>query len=229
MKKKLINFAHFVRIRRGFTLTEVLMAMMIVGLIGVALASLSRSAAKEGGVGRSKVLLRNNLSSFMRTLRNDLAKASNVARVSGKLDDDLPDKPVELLIIEQNLTRGGREVAMDPADTSAKVIFYCFVRGNDQKDIVPSSAYRGGNIYRMESFGALDCDKVVSDSANLVLTNVKYIPYEKDFQYPVPLFELDPRFSQGTALFNVRLIVELPSTPLVNDVVEETFAAPMGY
>ena len=46
---------------KGFTLTEILLAVMIVGIIGVALAALTTAASREGGVGRSKILLRNIL------------------------------------------------------------------------------------------------------------------------------------------------------------------------
>ena len=57
---------------KGFTLTEILLAVMIVGLIAISLAALTRAAARESGVGRSRIMLRNNLSRFMRTLRTDI-------------------------------------------------------------------------------------------------------------------------------------------------------------
>lgn len=64
--------------KSGFTLTEVLLAVMVVGLIGVALASLTTAATRESGVGRSKVMLRNNLSLFLRTLRDDINAATYI-------------------------------------------------------------------------------------------------------------------------------------------------------
>ena len=79
---KIKNFKGF---SRGFTLTEVLLAVMIVGLIGVSLASLTRAAARESGVGRSKIMLRNNLSMFLRTLREDMAGATRVDYIGGDL------------------------------------------------------------------------------------------------------------------------------------------------
>lgn len=60
--------------KKGFTLTEILLAVMIVGIIGVALASLTTAASRESGVGRSKVMLRNNLSIALRQLRQECTR-----------------------------------------------------------------------------------------------------------------------------------------------------------
>lgn len=239
MKKCLNSF--LINRRHGFTLTEVLLAVMIVGLIGVALASLTRSAAREGGIGRSKILLRNNLASFMRTLRRDLASAT-VVQATGKLSLENNTSPVIVLKIGQNVQADGTtSVAMDPRQKSKKLITYCFVRGTNQTNIVPATAYRGGAIYRKCS--TVDADNpgecVVGDeyptaaecaSGELVLNNVKYIPYEETFKYPVPFFGKD-KFSRAGSpdLLTVRLITELDSTPVINDVIEETFSAPMGF
>ena len=83
MKKNRFFSFRFGKDRGGFTLTEVLLAVMIVGLIAVALAALTRAAARESGAGRSKIMLRNNLSTFVRTLRRDMAQATVVKSVSG--------------------------------------------------------------------------------------------------------------------------------------------------
>ncbi|MBR3631750.1 MAG: prepilin-type N-terminal cleavage/methylation domain-containing protein [Elusimicrobiaceae bacterium] len=215
--------------RRGFTLTEVLLAVMIVGLIGVALASLTRSAAREGGVGRSKILLRNNLASFVRTLRKDLASAT-VVNATGIITAS-NSTPIKLLEIGQNVQADGvTPVAMDPNAPGAKKITYCFVRGNNNTNIVPSSAYRGGAIYRVKG-DTYSCPDSAMTSSNLVLNNVKYIPQGTTTpNYPVPLFVRD-NFSRADSpnLLTVRLITELDSTPIINDVINETFSAPMGY
>ncbi len=63
---------------RGFTLTEVLLAAVIVGVIGVALAALTTSAVREGSMGRSRQALRNEISISMRQLRNDIQNAKKV-------------------------------------------------------------------------------------------------------------------------------------------------------
>lgn len=236
MKK---NYSFWKNRRRGFTLTEVLLAVMIVGLIGIALASLTRSAAREGGIGRSKILLRNNLASFMRTLRRDLASAT-VVQATGELSLENNTSPVIVLKIGQNVQADGTTpVALDPHQQSTKLITYCFVRGTNQTNIVPATAYRGGAIYRVESSSQYDCPSAKMKGDYLVLDNVKYIPYENTFKYPVPFFGKD-KFSRETqlnsnsdskssSLLTVRLITELDSTPVINDVIEETFSAPMGY
>ena len=228
MKK---NYSFWKNRRRGFTLTEVLLAVMIVGLIGVALASLTRSAAREGGIGRSKILLRNNLASFMRTLRKDLASAT-VVQATGELSLEDDTSPVIVLKIGQNVQADGTTaVAMDPRQQSKKLITYCFVRGTNQTNIVPATAYRGGAIYRVESSSEYACpsSKMIDDY--LVLDNVKYIPDGATTPaYPVPLFEKDKFSRNGSPdLLKVRLITELDSTPIINDVIDETFSAPMGY
>ncbi|MBP5429727.1 MAG: prepilin-type N-terminal cleavage/methylation domain-containing protein [Elusimicrobiaceae bacterium] len=67
---------------RGFTLTEVLLAATIVGVIGVAVVALTTSAMREGSMGRSRQALRNEISISMRQLRNDLQNAKKVAIVN---------------------------------------------------------------------------------------------------------------------------------------------------
>lgn len=214
------------RFRGGFTLTEVLLAVMIVGLIAVALASLTRAAARESGVGRSKIMLRNNLSMFMRTLRQDMAKASYVEAISGPLSVS-NTSPVVLLKVAQNVRSDGSTIVASSAPSlTAKRVTYCFARGTDNSNIEPSGAYRGGKIYRLE--GTTSFPACSANDDNLLLSNVKYIP--SDSSYPVPLF-MRNSFSRDktNSLLTVKLITELNSTPVVNDVVEETFAMPMGY
>lgn len=211
--------------RGGFTLTEVLLAIMIVGLIGVALASLTRAAARESGAGRSKIMLRNNLSMFMRTLRKDMAQATYVETMADTLSLN-NSNPVTLLKVAQNVDSKGQAVS---SSLTPKWITYCFTRGSDNSRINPEGAYRGGAIYRLEgddSFPACS-----SSEGNMVLNNVKYIPSGADgTNYPVPLFALNPFSRDHTkSLLDVRLITELNSTPVINDVVEETFSMPMGY
>ena len=63
---------------KGFTLTEVLLAAMIVGIIGIALAALTTAALRESGVGRTRITLRNQISLFLRQLRQDMQKATSV-------------------------------------------------------------------------------------------------------------------------------------------------------
>ena len=50
---------------------EVLLAALIVGVIGIALAALTTAAVREGGVGRTRVMLRHQLSLAMQQLRQD--------------------------------------------------------------------------------------------------------------------------------------------------------------
>lgn len=63
---------------KGFTLTEVLLAAMIVGIIGIALAALTTAALRESSVGRTRIMLRNQASLFLRQLRQDIREATSV-------------------------------------------------------------------------------------------------------------------------------------------------------
>ena len=58
--------------KKGFTLTEVLLAAMIVGIIGISLAALTRAALRESGAGQVRLMLRNQASLFLRQLRQDV-------------------------------------------------------------------------------------------------------------------------------------------------------------
>ncbi len=214
--------------KKGFTLTEVLLAVMIVGLIGVALASLTRAAARESGVGRSKIMLRNNLSSFMRTLREDIAQASYILYLRDTTAPGTESEP--LVYIAENVSRSGEILTTaDGRSLVPRWIMYCFVPGNIAA-LAPSGATRGGVIRRHEMTSKVTNASALSackSSGQIVLTNVKYIA---DSGYPVPMFKLHDFSHTGTkSLMDVKIITELNSTPVVNDVIEETFAVPNGY
>lgn len=226
--KNFISVAKFSR--RGFTLTEVLLAVMIVGLIGIALAALTRASAREGGVGRSRIMLRNNLSGFMRTVRRDLLQASFVENTAGALSD-LSTDPVVLLQIKQNVDVNGNPLNVPGQVLTKRLITYCFQRGTDQADINPPGAYRGGKIYRLVAENTSvfpDCSNVTAN--DVVLEYVKYISSTEDgVNYPVPFFGRHVFSSvAGTNVLAIQLIVELRSKPVVNEVIEETFTVPMG-
>ena len=60
---------------KGFTLAEILLAVLIVGIIGVALAAVTTAALRESGTGRTRLILRNQLSIAVRQLRQDIQLA----------------------------------------------------------------------------------------------------------------------------------------------------------
>lgn len=65
--------------KQGFTLVEILLAVMIIGIIGVALAAVTSAALRESGVGRTRMILRNQLSVAVRQLRQDIQLAETVS------------------------------------------------------------------------------------------------------------------------------------------------------
>ena len=144
MKKRLFRKINFKKYS-GFTLTEVLLAVMIVGIIGVALASLTRAAARESGVGRSKIMLSNNLNSFYRQVRKDLAVATVIDLVEGPLDGAAFDgKYVPLIQFITNGTMDGESIV---SGITPKKVVYCFLRGEDQENITPQDATRGEKFF----------------------------------------------------------------------------------
>ena len=221
--------------KKGFTLTEILLAVMIVGLIGIALASLTRAAAREAGVGRSKIMLRNHLSSFMRTLRGDLAKASRVSYVINGATCNTGG--ALLLRIHTNTDQTGAKIISDQGQETILYCHKCSTAAATFPPVMPSGSYRGGTIYRkvLSSYNSsATCSSGYMTAANAVLSNVKYIPASGS-NYPVPLFMVNPYALGGTtgnsmnSIINVKLITELDSRPVVNDVIEETFAVPTGF
>lgn len=234
--------------RKGFTLTEILLAVMIVGLIGVALAALTTAASRESGVGRSKVLMRNNLSLALRTLRNDINNATFIDEVKGPIGGSASTSAINLLKLKKNATTDGDTVmgskfkSITDKTTQAvnqEYVTYCFIPGTitsniDGVAVLPNTSGTkstiGGRIYR--SSGTSDYTACGSGS-RLILDNVKYIP--NSYDYPVPLFcaGLACAYNSGNptsaSLLSVRIITELNSSPVTNDVIEEIFAVPNGF
>lgn len=211
--------------KKGFTLTEILLAVMIVGLIGVALAALTTAASRESGVGRSKVMLRNNLSLALRTLRSDINSARQIDLVAGT-----------------SIPTAGPLLQLK--NTGNTYITYCFKAGTietnrEGKAILPAGAKIGGSLYRVLNTGTYGSCSIATSSGTCcascncrkLLDDVKYIP---SGSYPVPLFCLGNNCHAGSNLgtsgiLTVRLITELYSRPVVNEAVEEMFITPGGF
>ena len=237
---------------KGFTLTEILLAVMIVGIIGVALAALTTASSREAGVGRSRVLLRNNLSLAMRQLRQDVHSSTQLQYARGQISAASAGNVIPLLVLARNVNLKGNPL---PGRTPS-YITYCFVVGSHAAQ--PSGALAGGTIYRRESeqitwsSATPSCGNNPATDTNfqVFLHNVKFIPSGitvEDRTYPVPLFRVDSgdgatyslheenhnilRWYYGElgALLRVNLITELPSKPVVNDVVEQKFMMQNGF
>ena len=64
--------------KQGFTLVEILLAVMIIGIIGLSLAAITTAALRESSVGRTRIILRNQLSVAIRQLRQDIQLANTI-------------------------------------------------------------------------------------------------------------------------------------------------------
>lgn len=224
--------------KKGFTLTEILLAVMIVGIIGVALASLTTAASRESGIGRSKVMMRNNLSLFMRMLRQDVQETTRVLYKSGEVSSGTSLVP--LIALGKNMDLSGQQVG----DNAPTVVLYCFQPGSITKTtsgatVVPSGSKDGGSIYRYEvpyasysvSVGVPNCP---SSGGEEILSNVKYIPSSSEYPVPfigpryIPTVSNSVRKDLGSVIY-VNIITELPSNPVVNDVIQEDLVVRNGF
>lgn len=214
--------------KQGFTLTEVLLAVMIVAIIGVALSSLTTAASRESALGSSRTMLRNKVSLALRQLRQDIHNASAVLRVGGKLSlSDTTAVPV--LILVKNAELGGGQIL---SSRSIEYVTYCFKRGTT--GAVPSGSYSGGSLYRKVTNAAPSSGSECSSLGSMILPYVKYIPTSGEYNSPL-FYALDHSTGSYTqnnnlsGILKVNMVLEIPgSKPLVNDAVEEIFLLPNG-
>lgn len=148
--------------KRGFTLIEVLLAVMIVGLIGVALAALTTAAVRESGVGRTRLVLRNQLSLALRQLRQDIHQSTS-ASAHGKGSGE---GSTLLTLYQKDNGSSGADVKLGP-DHVPGTITYTY---DESK----------GLIYRTDSQGSKP-----------ILAHVKNIEGNNGFKSPEFLF-VDP-------------------------------------
>lgn len=227
--------------KKGFTLTEILLAVMIVGLIGVALASLTTASTRESGVGRSRVMLRNNLSLALRQIRQDVQNATQLLYAHGPIPAS-EENTFPVLVLGKNMDLGGDPfLSLTPSYTT-----YCFVPG--AKEAKPDGSFSGGVLYRsvsettpFDSDGNPTCNL---ENSKVLLHNVKYIPPLADNPYPVPLFQVrlwDGEYNRVRVLseeklvrnvdsvLDVKLIVEINGNTVVNETVEDVFVLRNGF
>lgn len=235
--------------KNGFTLTEILLAVMVVGIIGVALASLTTAASREGGVGRSRTMLRNSMSRAIRQLRQDVQDSTRVFYAASSIASATHGTPIPLLVLGKNVRLDGSAIP----GTTREYIVYCFDAGNRTtlpggEAVQPSTATDDGVIYRKSSSDAISwntnhtpnvCTGTFA-SSEIFLNHVKWIPSNATGNYPVPLFSISGHTGAYSidagasttnlaSTINVKLILELPSSPVVNDVTEEIFMLPNGF
>lgn len=131
---------------KGFTLTEILLAAMVVGIIGVALAAITTAGVREGKIGRTKAILRNQLSVAMRQVRQDIEESSSVTVSNDKT-----------LTLTKNQAWGPDS----NFDATPVTVVYQFTDGS----VESGGGYTGGTLTRAVNGG----------SAEVILYNVKSI------------------------------------------------------
>ena len=191
--------------KHGFTLVEILLAVMIVGLIGLSLAAVTTAALRESGVGRTRMVLRNQLSIALRQLRQDIQLADTVA---------VSDGGYKLTLTFADNKKAGPNTYVLPG----KVV-YSFTPGVDLAPGYTASngATLGGTIYRT----------VDDDTVDVWLSNVKKILDGTD---SYPSFELVGNEQHGSpdSRVRLRLIVQANSLPVVNEAIDEMFFTSHG-
>ena len=119
--------------KQGFTLVEILLAVMIIGIIGVALAAVTSAALRESGVGRTRMILRNQLSVAVRQLRQDIQLAEKVEASGSTL----------------TLTLNNSKKAGPSIPTSLPTLVeYTFTQGTETAPGNTPGATIGGQIFR---------------------------------------------------------------------------------
>ena len=198
---------------KGFTLMEVLLAALIVGVIGIALAALTTAAVREGGVGRTRVMLRHQLSLAMQQLRQDIAFADQVGVYKN------PDGTVKSVKINHMHPQGQKYIGVLGDTTPMTVdhpvlITYEFTKKENSNT--------GGIIKRSVSQqGATVVNK------EIWLSNIKTVSQSG---FISPQFDLITNLGDKVgSLLKVSIIVEVGTDPVVNDVVEETFVMQHGF
>jgi len=239
--------------KKGFTLTEILLAVSIVGLIGIALAALTTSAARETSSGKVRMMLRSNLSQFIRKIRHDVQSSHRVIYTAGLLTAAGTVNKTPVLVLGKDMDLSDNALS----GKTPKYIVYCFQRGDitqfeeagTMRYLQPvNNAWDGGKIYRKEiaytPWGNGSINTICSTVSNRdeVLTNVKLITDD----YRVPYFNVKRQNTstltnndivynteQVSSAYNaadqylisgrviVKIILELPSTPIINEVIEE--------
>lgn len=190
--------------KKGFTLTEVLLAVLIVAIVGVALVSITTAASRESGIANNKVMMRNQLSSFMRQLRRDLQEATGID------------------FLEQDSYTGTHSTSdwltLLTIHREGNPVYYCFQFGPVGGGI--TNAHVGGQIQRLSGPDVTGCPTAGNGNGkDVVLRNVKYIPDEETYKYPAPYIQ-----NAGAGAILIRVVVEIPGAqPAVNDAIEEVF------
>jgi len=200
---------------KGFTLTEVLLGIMIVGIIGVALAALTTSASRDSGQSSSKIMLRNNLSIFLRGLRQDIHDSSRVLSVVTPTNAD-----TIVLVLGKKQTIAGSAIGSE----TPEYITYCFLKAQTSDGIKPTGSAIGGQIKRYQGTSVASLAQCKGSSSKVVLNNVKYINSGSD-RYPY----FSASGGDLSSILSVGLILEIPSSPVVNDAVEDVFVLPNGF
>lgn len=189
------------RNKKGFTLMEILLAALIVGVIGIALAALTTAAVRESGVGRSHAVLRQQLSAALSQLRQDIAQSTEAG-----IDSD------GTFWLRQ-------EHALGPNHNLQTDIRYSFEAGTVAG---VGGGTTGGQITRT----AYDSSGNRQDE--IWLGNVKSIT-SADGTFVSPQFAaVNPGSDEISAVLEVRIIVEVPTQPVVNETVIERFFLPQG-
>ena len=262
--------------KQGFTLTEVLLAVIIVAALGVALAALTTAASRESSVGNSRIVLRNSFSVALRQIKNDLANYNTILYARGKQEimgamqlmcpiynpsctpGYIPAVQHPVLLLAKNTRFDGTALSA----STPEYVAYCFIRGsvtklsNGQTNVQPSGADDGGKLIRRVltssqlTWNGATPNVCAVGTEEVLLDNLKYIPKTSSVNYPVPLFLVNgwnddtygPYSVQNTAeaataaraenvagQLEIKLIMELPTYPVVNEAVELLLGPGNGF
>ncbi len=201
--------------KKGFTLMEVLLAAMIVGVIGLALAALTTAAMRESGIGRTRALVRNQISYALRQLRDDL-NTSDVVEFPGPGDSFL----IKMHHIGEDDKDTDNLLGPEGVWTWEATYFY----NNSYKQIERAATDSStGHMYNYAGVGTglVWMGNISKVMKNGVMTSPSFTPY-------VTTGDTGEVVSRVRVQFVV-MVGGSNGTPPVIETVDETFVLPHGY
>ena len=201
--------------KKGFTLMEVLLAAMIVGVIGLALAALTTAAMRESGIGRTRALVRNQISYALRQLRDDL-NTSDVVEFPGPGDSFL----IKMRHIGENDQDTNNLLGPEGLWTWEATYLY----NNSKKQIERAADTNSTDnlfTHAVVGTGLVWMGNISKVMKNGVMTSPSFTPY-------VTTGDTGEVVSRVRVQFVV-MVGGSSGTPPVIETVDETFVLPHGY
>ncbi len=181
--------------KKGFTLVEILLAVMIVGLIGIALSAITTTAMRESGISRTRMILRSQLSRAITTLREDVQDATSINTAAHCTSNNC----TLLSLAYDSSKKAG------PDATGRTSVVYKLNTINAQD--APGGGTINNTIIRQVYGGPLAGEEKWLENVKVIAVGSAYYP------------SFEPVGGNGDSRIQAKLIVQTAGTPVVNEAV----------